>query len=232
MPKFDFQLFLEYHKKYKIMVLFSVPAIYLLIAKSPLVTDQFNALKLAQSGAAPLGVEVQRAASAKFGRGQTFLGQMWELSETTGSATCMPWDQRDETGSVGPLLPNLSMRFVAMISSTLFSTTKMKRGLVDDAMNDVEPGKPGEILIKGPVVSKGYYNYPDATAASFNNGWLCTDDIGIMRNDLLYIVDRKKVGSGSFRIFVQVLIVCRSLSNTKGTRSHLPRLKRCSYHIL
>jgi acyl-CoA synthetase (AMP-forming)/AMP-acid ligase II len=77
MPKFDFQLFLEYHKKYKITVLFSVPAIYLLIAKSPLVTDQLNALKLGQSGAAPLDVEVQRAASAKFGRGQTFLGQTW-----------------------------------------------------------------------------------------------------------------------------------------------------------
>jgi long-subunit acyl-CoA synthetase (AMP-forming) len=100
---------------------------------------------------------------------------------------------------VGPLLPNLSIRSVAIISSTVFSTTKMKRRLVDDAMNDVEPGKPGEILIKGPVVSKGYYNNPDATEASFNNGWLCTGDIGIMQNELLYIVDRKKVGSGSFR---------------------------------
>jgi 4-coumarate--CoA ligase len=202
MPKFDFQSFLEYHKKYQITVLFSVPAIYLLIAKSPLVTDHFNDLKLAQSGAAPLSVEVQKAASAKLGRGQTFIGQTWGLSETTGSVTCMPWIQKDETGSVGPLLPNLSMRSVGTISSTVFLATKMKCRIVNDAMNDVEPGKSGEILIKGPVVSKGYYNNPEATVASLKDGWLCTGDIGIMRNELLYIVDRKKVGTEYFRIFV------------------------------
>ena len=112
MPRFDFQQFLDYNRKYRITMLFSVPAIYLLIAKSPQVTDQFDTLKLAQSGAAPLGPEVQKAASVKLGKGQTFITQTWGLSETTGSASSNLWAPKDDTGSVGLLLPNLSFRYV------------------------------------------------------------------------------------------------------------------------
>jgi 4-coumarate--CoA ligase len=60
-------------------------------------------------------------------------------------------------------------------------------------MQDVAAGERGEIILKGPVVSKGYYNNPKATMDSFHNGWFCTGDIGILRGKLLYIVDRKKV---------------------------------------
>lgn len=112
MPKFDWQGFLDYNKRYKITFFFTVPPIYLLIAKSPLVTDQFDALEVAISGAAPLGKELQIAASAKLGRGKVFISQTWGLSETTGSVTAMPWDQNDDTGSVSPVLPNMSLRFV------------------------------------------------------------------------------------------------------------------------
>ncbi|KAL5350024.1 hypothetical protein ACLOAV_005060 [Pseudogymnoascus australis] len=174
MPKFDFQQFMDNMKKFRITMLFSVPAIYLLIAKSPAVTDHFDTLMLAQSGAAPLGAEIQRAASMKLGKGKTFISQTWGLSETTGSASSNLWGPKDETGSVGTLLPNISLR------------------LVDEDFKDVEVGKPGEILVKGPVISKGYYNNPEATAGSVHGDWFCTGDIGIMREEKLYIVDRKK----------------------------------------
>lgn len=110
MPKFDFQQFMDNMKKFRITMLFSVPAIYLLIAKSPAVTDHFDTLMLAQSGAAPLGKEVQRAASMKLGKGKTFISQTWGLSETTGSVSSNLWGPKDETGSVGILLPNVSLR--------------------------------------------------------------------------------------------------------------------------
>lgn len=110
MPKFEFQQFMDNMKKFRITMLFSVPAIYLLIAKSPAVTDHFDTLMLAQSGAAPLGAEIQRAASVKLGRGKTFISQTWGLSETTGSASSNLWGPKDETGSVGTLLPNISLR--------------------------------------------------------------------------------------------------------------------------
>lgn len=68
MPKFDFKKFLDFNKKYCITMLFSVPAIYLLIAKSTFVTDQLGSIMIAQSGAAPLGPEIQRATGDKLGK--------------------------------------------------------------------------------------------------------------------------------------------------------------------
>ena len=135
MPKFDFVQFLEYNKKFRITFFFTVPPVYILIAKSPLVTDQFDTLEAAISGAAPLGKELQYAASSKLGRGNTFITQTWGLSETTGSVTAMQWGEKDDTGSVSKLLPNMSCR------------------LVDDDGKDVEEGKPGEIWVNGPVVT-------------------------------------------------------------------------------
>jgi 4-coumarate--CoA ligase len=174
MPKFDFVKFLEYNKKYRITFFFTVPPIFLLIAKSPAVTDQFATLEVAISGAAPLGKELQHAASAKLGGPNCFISQTWGLSETTGSATIMPFDMTDDTGSVSPLIPNMLAR------------------IVDDDGNDVEVGKPGEVLVTGPVVCKGYYNNPEADAESFTDEWFHTGDIGEFRNGLFYIVDRKK----------------------------------------
>jgi 4-coumarate--CoA ligase len=110
MPKFDFPKFLEYNKKHQITFFFTVPPIYLLIAKMPIVTDQFDSLEVAISGAAPLGKDLQYAASAKLGKGKTFISQTWGLSETTGSVTAMPWGENDDTGSVSKLLPNMSVR--------------------------------------------------------------------------------------------------------------------------
>ncbi|OBT73527.1 hypothetical protein VF21_07252 [Pseudogymnoascus sp. 05NY08] len=174
MPKFDFQKFLDFNKRYRITFFFSVPPIYLLIAKSPAVTDQFEHLEIAVSGAAPLGKELQLAASQKLGKGKTFISQTWGLSETTGSVTAMPWGKNDDTGSVSPVLPNMQLR------------------LVDDDGNDVAAGQRGEVLVKGPVVTRGYHNSPKVTKEAFVNGWFLTGDIAEIHNGLVYIVDRKK----------------------------------------
>ncbi|KAJ4991109.1 acyl-coenzyme A synthetase [Stagonosporopsis vannaccii] len=174
MPRFDFVQFLEYNQKYRITFFFTVPPIYLLIAKSPNVTNQFATLEVAISGAAPLGKDLQHAASQKLGGPECFISQTWGLSETTGSATIMPMDMSDDTGSVSPLIPNMLAR------------------LVDDDGADVEPGKPGEVLVKGPVVCKGYYQNDAANAEAFTGDWFHTGDIAEFRNGMFYIVDRKK----------------------------------------
>lgn len=110
MPKFDFGSFCHYCRHFQITNFFTVPPIYLLIAKSPAVTDHFRTIRHVVSGAAPMGSELQEAASAKLGDENTFISQTWGLSESCGSATYMPWDRRDKTGSVSPLLPNVSAR--------------------------------------------------------------------------------------------------------------------------
>ena len=104
MPKFNFAQFLDYNKKYRITFFFTVPPIYLLIAKSAEVTDQFQTLELASSGAAPLGKDLQHAASQKLGGLDFFIDQSWGLSETTGGMTIMPTGMHDDTWSVGPLM--------------------------------------------------------------------------------------------------------------------------------
>lgn len=110
MPRFSFPEFLKYHRQYRLTWLFSVPPIYLLIAKSSLVTDHFDSVEVAVSAAAPLGRDVQYLASSKLGRGKILINQVWGLSETTGAVTALPWHERDDTGSVSRLLPGMSLR--------------------------------------------------------------------------------------------------------------------------
>jgi 4-coumarate--CoA ligase len=173
MPKFDFPKFLEYNKTHKVTSFFTVPPIYLLIAKSPLVTDQFATLQHAITGAAPMGPELMAMAQAKLG---CQISQTWGLSETTGSMTVMPWDQHDDTGGVSPLMPNCKMRIVC------------------DDEKDVKEGEEGELLCKGPNVCKGYFDNEKATRESFtHDGWFKTGDIGVRRDGKFYVVDRKKV---------------------------------------
>jgi acyl-CoA synthetase (AMP-forming)/AMP-acid ligase II len=177
-PRFTFPSFLHYNFLHRITFFFTVPPIYLLIAKSPLVTTQFRTLELAISGAAPLGKELQYAASQKLGGmegRECFIDQTWGLSETTGSVTIMPTGMHDDTGSVSSLIPNMCAR------------------LVDDAGHDVEPGEAGEVLVKGPVVCSGYYRNVDADKEAFtHDGWFRTGDVAVCRNGLFYVVDRKK----------------------------------------
>jgi long-chain acyl-CoA synthetase len=65
-------------------------------------------------------------------------------------------------------------------------------GTVDMPLNG-EWSEPGEIIVSGPQVMKGYWNSPKETAAQLRNGWLHTGDIGQMHRDGYFrVVDRLK----------------------------------------
>ena len=65
--------------------------------------------------------------------------------------------------------------------------------IMDEAGARQPPGSIGEIVIRGPNVTAGYLNNPDANAAAFSNGWFRTGDQGILdENGYLRLTDRLK----------------------------------------
>ncbi|HKD13002.1 MAG TPA: AMP-binding protein [Candidatus Angelobacter sp.] len=65
--------------------------------------------------------------------------------------------------------------------------------VVDEEMNDVPPGKPGEIVLRGPCLSPGYFEDPEANAALYRGGWHHTGDVACRdEQGWLYFLDRKK----------------------------------------
>lgn len=126
------------------------------------------------NGAAPMGLELAKEVNKRLGKGKTRISQFWGTTETTGSITGSDWEAVDETFSVGGIFPNVRLR------------------ILDENDKDVEEGQPGEVLVNGPIVCQGYHNRPEANRDSFLDGFYRTGDIGIFKNGLMYIVDRKK----------------------------------------
>jgi long-chain acyl-CoA synthetase len=75
---------------------------------------------------------------------------------------------------------------------------------LEDPRRVLACGEKGEIRVKGPNVTSGYWNAKEETAASFVDGFLLTGDIGYMDEDgFFYLVDRKKdmIISGGFNVY-------------------------------
>jgi long-chain acyl-CoA synthetase len=96
------------------------------------------------------------------------------LTETSAAAFLNP-PGKVVIGSVGPPLPSIE-------------------GKILDPQPQEEGGPPvGEILIRGAIVMKGYWNRPDATAAILKDGWLYTGDLGYFdARGNLFITGRRK----------------------------------------
>ena len=98
------------------------------------------------------------------------------LSETSPSASCNPTNSKSFTGTIGVPIPG-----------TWFK-------LLDDDGQEVAPGQPGEIAIKGPQVMAGYWQRPDETDKVMTpDGYFKSGDVGIIdENGFFKIIDRKK----------------------------------------
>ena len=75
---------------------------------------------------------------------------------------------------------------------------------LDDEVTVLPPGEAGELVVKGPVVMKGYHNMPTETANALRDGWLYTGDIAKMDEEgFFYIVDRKKelIKPGGYQVW-------------------------------
>lgn len=111
MPRFNMDDFIRHAAELKVTYFFTVPPIYMAIAKNPAVTDQFKSVEYGVSGAAPMSYDLQQSATNKL-KGE--IHQVWGLSETTGAVTYTPPDRHDTVGTLSPLLPNVNLREVTL----------------------------------------------------------------------------------------------------------------------
>ncbi len=84
-------------------------------------------------------------------------------------------------------------REIEKIGSTGRAIAHVEIEIRDDAGKRLLPGENGEICLRGPKVTQGYWKDPEKTAAAFFGDWFRTGDIGYLDDDgFLYLTDRKK----------------------------------------
>ncbi len=152
------------------------PAIYQAILNHPDVDSiDWSALRLAILGAAAIPVELVEQMRERLGLECVVTG--YGITEGSGIVTMCRHDDEPEViaHSCGRPLPGVEVR------------------LADEDGNTVAVGEPGEVLVRGYTLMRGYLDDPEQTAATIVDGWLHTGDIGRWRPDgNLVITDRKK----------------------------------------
>jgi fatty-acyl-CoA synthase len=174
LSRFEIDPLLDLMEAGRITIFFGVPAIYQAVSLSP----RFAAVDLARvrhwgCGGAPLSEALIRAFLAKGVRVCNGMG----MTETGPTVFLMdPARAAEKIGSVG--------------KPQLLSEVR----LVDAEGRNVATGAHGEILFRGPNITPGYFNNPEATRAAIDaDGWLRSGDVGRRDADGYYfIVDRIK----------------------------------------
>ncbi|GAA5036081.1 long-chain fatty acid--CoA ligase [Microbacterium fluvii] len=160
----------------RVNTMFVVPAMLAAIGRQPGFADaDLTALRSTIAAGAP----VPPALIASYAERGVYLQQAWGLTETSPFATYLESGKTlDKLGSCGVPMPYTEVKIVDPAT----------HAEVDEATTT------GELWVRGPNVSSGYWNNPEATAAAFTpEGWFRTGDIGYRDADgYFFIVDRLK----------------------------------------
>ena len=148
-----------------------------------------SSLRHCASGGAPLPLEILHGFERLTG---LQLKEGYGLTEASPIVTMAPLDGSARPGTVGLPCPGTVVEIVDLETGTRV----------------LPQGEKGEICVRGPQLTKGYWRRPDATAAAFAGGRFHTGDIGVLDADgFLTLVDRKKdmILAGGFNVFPRVI---------------------------
>lgn len=173
MNKFDADTILELCDKEEISILFGVPTMMDMMYRSDnFSTSSLKSVRYAIVGGEPMPLNLidawqDKGVPIRQGYGLTEFGpNVFSLNQE---------DSKRKSGSIG------------------FPNFYIETRVVNDKGNDVSQGELGELILKGPVCMKEYWNNPKATAETVVDGWMHTGDIvRVDKEGYFYVVDRKK----------------------------------------
>ncbi len=195
-PTFSASRFWETVRTFRVTIVnLTAGTTRLVLALPPSAADRQHEIRLAMYGLPLTGEEIV-AFETRYG---IPLSMAWGLTESSACGTRTPLyaDRRQQWQSIGQVSVGWEVK------------------VVDDGGAECAAGAIGELLIKGPGLTDGYYRDPDATAAALRDGWLYTGDLGWIDDDgYVFFYDRKKdvikpkgenVGAGEIERVVKAL---------------------------
>ena len=187
---FEANRFMDVVERHRITATFLVPTmIYVLLDHPRLREARLDSLQLIVYGASAMLPGRLTEAINRFG--PVFM-QLYGQSEAPMMISVLRQADHDPE------------RHPERLTSCGTPTVGVQLRLLDEAGNEVPEGEVGELCVRGPLVTGGYYNKPEETAAAWRHGWLYTGDMARCDADgFLHIVDRSKdmVISGGFNVF-------------------------------
>jgi long-chain acyl-CoA synthetase len=183
LPRFDADAALRTLQDQRVTVMQGVPPMYAAMLRSPHRGDyDLSRLRVGVSGCAPMPVGVLLGFEEAF---DSLVLEGYGLSEASPVVSFNRRDRR-RVGSVGLPVKGVELR------------------VVDDEGAEVVDGEPGELLVRGHNVMKGYWGRPEDTAAVLVDGWLRTGDVGLRDDDgFFYVLGRttELIDRGGFTVY-------------------------------
>ncbi len=171
----DLAYILKTMEKEKVTIMPGVPTMYAALGSYKSVSKyDLSAVRACICGGAPLIESVQKRFVEVTG---SKLVEGYGLSEASPVTHANPMNAPNKPNSIGVPMPDTECRIVDL----------------ENGKEEMEVGKEGELIVKGPQIMKGYWGQPEMTDEAIREGWLYTGDIVKMDQEgYFYVVDRKK----------------------------------------
>ena len=175
MRKWDVVKAMEIIEREKVNITGGVPTVaWQLIEHPDRHKYDLSSIEAIAYGGAPSAPELVKRIYEEFG---ALPGNGWGMTETMATVTShAAEDYLNRPTSAGPPVAVADLKIMD-----------------DDGVNEMPTGEVGELWARGPMIVKGYWNKPEATAATFVDGWVRTGDLARLDDEgFLYVVDRAK----------------------------------------